>query len=115
MTKRFEFEGEEDKIYNGGHNTKNISKKIIQKFGKELKTYDLSNPSDCRVFQLDSFLYFKKKVPEQAKDNQCVYKEVEDITKIDMNSLCKDIQAILINPPWKDKDFTMEKLVKIFN
>ena len=29
-----------------------------------------------------------------------------------MNCFCKDIQAILINPQWKDKDFTNEKTGK---
>jgi hypothetical protein len=112
ITKRFEVEGEEDKEIESAQNiNKNKKIKIIQKYGKEVKTYDLSNPCDCRVFQLDSFLNFKKKIPDQAKENQCIYQETPDITNINMHNHCKDIQAILINPPWKQSGFTIEKIV----
>lgn len=114
ITKRFEVEGEEDNVIIKAQDNKNKKIKIIQKYGKETKTYDLSNPCDCRTFQLDSFLNFKKKTPEQAKENQCIYEETQDITNINMHNFCKDIQAILINPPWKEQGFSIEKLVIIF-
>ena len=113
ITKKFEVEGEEDKIIQPLIDKKSKKTKIVQKVGKDLKTYNLTIPIECRSFQLDSLLNFKNRIQDLPKENQYIYHEVEDLTQIDMNDYCSDIQAVLVSPPWKDKNFSIDRLVNI--
>lgn len=61
-------------------------------------------PKDCRTYQLESLLGWKNyDIKQDVKKGESDYHEIDDIVSCDMNSYAKDLQAILINPPWSNK------------
>ena len=85
-----------------------ISKKSDKKnstnknLDKKLK--ENPNPKDCRSYQLDSLLGWKNyDVKQDLKKGESECIELDDIISSDLNSFAKDLQAILINPPWSNK------------
>lgn len=118
FTGKFEREGEDQstivkKEIKNEYLINNFSKslKIKVVINGEKKNYDLSIATDCRKFQLDSLLSHKLKSPPIPKENEYCYKEFEDLTKIDISNYCDNLQAILINPHWKNASFDIEKIV----
>jgi hypothetical protein len=81
----------------------------------EKRNYDLSNPVECRKFQLDSLLVHKLKCPPIPKEEEYFYKEFDDLSQVEINDYCKDLQAILINPHLKSQSFDIEKIVLFHN
>jgi hypothetical protein len=75
----------------------------------------MANPKECREFQMNGLLNWKSydDCHEQAEKGECLYHEVSDIFSEDLNNYAEDLEAILINPPWKEKTFNFEKFTKI--
>ena len=70
----------------------------------------------CREFQLKSLLNWKTYPKETCvNQNECEYYEVDDVLNTNFDKYCKDLQCILINPPWSNKSpkFDFAKFVKI--
>ena len=75
-------------------------------------------PHESRDFQIKSLLNWKNYPVEQLKDeNEYLYYEVDDVVNTNFEKYCKDLQCILINPPWSSKSpkFDIAKFVKFLN
>ena len=62
------------------------------------------NAKECRAFQLDGLLGWKNyDLKQEVKKGESEYVELDDILTTDLSNYAKDLQAILINPPWSNK------------
>ena len=96
---------------------KNSEKKKISTDNKSDKKLKLNpNPKECRAFQLDGLLGWKNyDIKQELKKGESEYVELDDIASADLNNYAKDLQAILINPPWSNKapKFEFNKFSKL--
>ena len=44
-----------------------------------------------------------KQLVQDLKKGESEYIELDEVSSYDLNSYAKDLQAILINPPWSNK------------
>jgi hypothetical protein len=76
----------------------------------------MANPKECREFQMNGLLNWKNydDCHDQADQGEFLYHEVNDIFSEDLNNYAEDLEAILINPPWKEiSKFNFENFTKI--
>ncbi len=76
----------------------------------------MANPKECREFQMSGLLNWKifDDSNEEVEKGESQYYEVNDIFSEDLNNYVEDLEAILINPPWKEKSkFNFEKFSKM--
>lgn len=74
------------------------------------------SPAECREFQLKSLLNWKNFPIEPAVvDKECKVVTVDDVLSCNLEKYCKDLECILINPPWSPKNpkFDFAKFSKI--
>ena len=73
-------------------------------------------PFECRDFQLKSLLNWKNYPKDIPKADEYQYYEVDDVVNQNFEKYCKDLQCILINPPWSSKSpkFDFAKFVYTF-
>lgn len=71
-------------------------------------------PFQARDLQIKSLLNWKN-YPKQpiTNENECQYYEFDDVVSTNFEEYCKDLQCILINPPWSAKSpkFDFSKFV----
>jgi hypothetical protein len=76
---------------------------------KEKKMKENPHPKDCRFYQMESLLGWKKyDAKQEVKKGESEYHEFDDILNVDLEKYAKDLQAILINPPWSNKSPTFD-------
>jgi hypothetical protein len=78
-----------------------------------------ANSVECREFQLEGLLGWKKLKEEgnTTSTKEFEYHEFPELTEINTEKYCSDLQALLINPPWNGKnpkfDFTKFSKLKL--
>ena len=84
-------------------NKKNKNETI--KKSKDVKLRTSAIPSECREFQLSGLLNWKNyDVYEEVKKGESESYEFDDICNVNLDKYCEDLEAILINPPWSNKE-----------
>jgi hypothetical protein len=75
-----------------------------------------ANPAECRLFQLEGLLGWKKYDAKEAapkKDEFKYYEIEENLTTCNLEDFGDELEGILINPPWNGKKYDISKFVKI--
>lgn len=81
-------------------NAQNNKGSIINKVKKNMSA------AEGREFQIKSLLNWKNYPQEESianNDNERQYYEFDDLVNVNYEKYCKDLQCILINPPWSTK------------
>ena len=76
------------------------------------------NPSQCREYQIKSLLNWKNHPKNPVtNEKECEYYEVDDVLNTNFEKFSKDLECILVNPPWSSKSqkFEFSKFVRKFS